>query len=157
MATALPSDAGLSLVEVIVSVFILALATSVIVMAAPEAPDPVDESADRLAQDIARARDAALISGKIMGIDLQKGGYQIVSLRESTWLPTAAPISLSQVRIELLTDQGDDDDDEESDLPELHFDPTGIAKAARIRVWRNSSEVALEVLDNGSVQREGAL
>ena len=54
-------DAGMSLIEVLVAVFIMGLAAGMVAMTMRAPADPLEESAARLERDITSAMDLALV------------------------------------------------------------------------------------------------
>ena len=59
----LPRDAGMSLIEVLVAVFIMAMAAGMVAMTMRAPADPLEEAAARLERDITSAMDFALVTG----------------------------------------------------------------------------------------------
>ena len=78
-------DAGLSLVEVLVAVFIMALGSSFILLNLPQRSNPIDTLQAQIAQDVRRVADQAIISGTPHGLRLTKNGYEIVRQQGAEW------------------------------------------------------------------------
>lgn len=154
MPSSLPSDAGLSLTEVMVSIFILSLATSAIVLSAPERPDPLDTSVARVTADIERLMDLSMVSGNIMGMDINSAGYQIVTLRSGIWVPVNRPVKLSDVTLTDDSKRRTEDDVEDAVMPEVQFDPTGIASPHSFTIAYKRRTETLHIQLNGTVEQE---
>ena len=65
MTPILSSQSGMSLVEVLVALFILALASAAIVMTLPRQPSRLDREVARLELAIDRLADEAIASGEV--------------------------------------------------------------------------------------------
>lgn len=72
MTPILSSQSGMSLVEVLVALFILALASAAIVMTLPRQPSRLDREVARLELAIDRLADEAIASGEVRAIRLGK-------------------------------------------------------------------------------------
>ena len=70
------SQSGMSLVEVLVALFILALASAAIVMTLPRQPSGLDRELARLEDAIERISDEAISSGELRAIHVTAQGYQ---------------------------------------------------------------------------------
>lgn len=148
-----PPDAGLSLTEVLVSVFILALATSAIILTAPERPDPVEASLEQLSADIEHTMDMSMVSGHVMGLDLSRNGYQLVTYRNQVWVPAGKPVRLKEIEIKSLVSPSTDRE-EESKTPEIRFDPTGIVSPIELVIAHTRRKAVLRVAMNGHIEQE---
>lgn len=137
-----------------VSIFILSLATSAIVLSAPERPDPLDATVARVTQDIDRLMGVSMVSGNIMGMDINSTGYQIVSLRSGIWTPVDRPVQLSDVTLRDDSKRRADDDDADTVLPEVRFDPTGIVSPHSFTITHKRRTATLHVQLNGTVEQE---
>lgn len=68
------SEAGFTLVELLVVITIAGIAMAAAVLAWP-APVPVADAADALALRLGAARDAAIVSGRMVTLDVASHGY----------------------------------------------------------------------------------
>lgn len=137
-----------------VSIFILSLATSAIVLSAPERPDPLDASVARVTQDIDRLMSVSMVSGNIMGMDINSTGYQVVSLRSGIWVPVDRPVQLTDVTLRDQSKRRIDNDDADAQLPEVRFDPTGIVSPHSFTIAYQRRTTTLHVQLNGTVEQE---
>lgn len=80
---------GFTLVEMLVVVFLIGLASAAVVMSLPGDAAKVRDQADRLAARIAAARDTAVLETRPMGLWLRPSGYGFEQRKEGTW--QAAP------------------------------------------------------------------
>lgn len=137
-----------------ISIFILSLATSAIVLSAPERPDPLDTSVTRVTDDIERLMGLSMVSGNIMGMDINSAGYQVVALRSGIWVPVDRPVKLSDVTLTDDSKRRAEDDNEETLLPEVQFDPTGMVSAHSFTIAYKRRTATLHVQLNGTVEQE---
>lgn len=134
-------QAGLSLVEVMMALFILALATSFIIMTAR----PRDRTADTAMALQNAAESAAMrarLSGQPSGLSIDgrqvtvvtwlDGGWQTVSQRAIS-LPPSLTVSVNQTAPGF-------DAPQQQDWPQIVFDPLGHTGEFQLRV-RKGSEV----------------
>jgi general secretion pathway protein H len=76
---------GFTLVEMLVVVFLIGLATTAVVMSLPGDASKVRDQADRLAARIAAARDAAVLETRPMGLWLRPSGYGFEQRQGGAW------------------------------------------------------------------------
>lgn len=83
----LPSDAGLSLVEILVAVSILALLATTVTLSMAPGSDPLREEADRLGLSFRHASQEAMVRGQPVGFSLDGngGGYQFTHYADGRW------------------------------------------------------------------------
>ena len=84
-ATGQPDDAGVSLVEVIVAVFIVGLAAGAIVTALPQRDGPVASDAKKLFTVMEDARNEARLRGVPVELRLSDEGYRLVRWSPVGW------------------------------------------------------------------------
>lgn len=80
-------EAGLSLVEVIAAVAILAVLTSAVVVYWSVGFNPARDAADRLTLRLAEAREHVLVTGETLGFasDLDGSGWRFFRFRDGAW------------------------------------------------------------------------
>ena len=111
---------GLSLVEVMVTLGILAAATALIIATAPK-QDPLRVEASKLEQQLSRLEALAEASGAPTGLAVRADGYEAVRWQAGTWQPLpggarALPRGLELAAIERPRAET---------LPAIIFDPLG--------------------------------
>lgn len=137
------------------SVFILALATSAIILTAPERPDPVEASLEQLSADIEHTMDMSMVSGHVMGLDLTRNGYQLMTYRNQVWVPSGKPVRLKEIEIESSLPSSADREEEEK-APEIRFDPTGIVSPIELVIAHTRRTAIIRVAMNGNIEHEQA-
>ena len=81
------AEAGFTLVELMVTLVILGLASTAVVMAIPDGSSVLREESERLAARLGAARDAAIVGGRDMAVRVDSAGYGFEQRRGGTWLP----------------------------------------------------------------------
>ncbi|MEO1038498.1 MAG: GspH/FimT family pseudopilin [Pseudomonadota bacterium] len=135
------SDAGLSLVETLVAVSIIALMAVAIMLAIPSWPSAQEAEAERMLARFDHARERALVTGQLIGFlpDADGRGYGFLSYDGQAWrLMTDDPA----LRARTLQDgvsvfredavqlrQSAFDTGVRPLQPEIWFDPTGLDEA----------------------------
>ena len=79
---------GLTLVELLVVIVILALASSVVLLSAPPLRPAVRDDAEGFAARVQSAFDEMVTSGRILRVKIDASGYEIEALQDGGW---AAP------------------------------------------------------------------
>ena len=144
------SEAGMTLVEALVALFIMALASSVIVLSMPQRPAPIEVAIYKLEDLAETARGAALVKGSWTGIIGEDERYQIVTFRDGGWQPSGS----RSVRIEgELTFEKDRERGDTS--PILQFGPTGTAKEETLTLMIGMNERQLMVSRDGGITLGG--
>lgn len=142
----LDRELGITLIETLVALFIMALASSMIILTMPERPGPLEVASDKLANLAERAQQTALVSGIWTGVIETDQSYQIVMFRDGVWLP------ISQRPVKIDGDLYSEDDRERADgEPVLKFGPTGTADPIRLYLSLEGQEREFKVEFNGQM------
>lgn len=136
----LRSDAGISLVEIMVALFIVGLASSFVVLNLPRTPTPLEEARRQVEDVLTTSSKLADISGEPRGIKLRQDRLEVLVFRGGEW---RAPNELNRLKDVVWGDdvsfsqpedrkarrqRPDQTGDEVVELvPDIWFDPTGIA------------------------------
>lgn len=151
---ALPSDAGLSLVEALVAVFIMALATSVIVLTRPPPPDPVDAEVRRFSEMVETLSQHAIATGAPLALDLGEDDYKALKWQDGKWLPYRSNVIAlpNGMRFQNSGTGGSDSADEEA-WPEIEFTAQGVTTPMQIILRHSGADILLSVRADGQVVR----
>lgn len=76
---------GLTLVELLVVIVILALASAVVLLNAPPSRPAVREDAERFAARMELAMDEAIANGAVMRVSIDAAGYAFEALKGGEW------------------------------------------------------------------------
>jgi len=132
---AFPKDAGVSLIEVLTALAVVAVMTGAVVVYMGGAKTPAREAADRLTTRLAEAREYALVSGETIGFaaDFDARGWRFFDAPNGTWQVMTDHPALAPERLEpgvtLRLAEGAlprRDEAADVDAPEVLFDPTGF-------------------------------
>ncbi|MEL6753318.1 MAG: type II secretion system minor pseudopilin GspH [Pseudomonadota bacterium] len=144
------SDAGFSMVELMVVVFIIGLVASFIVLSAPAPRDELEQEAQRVSALLQQAADEALVSGQPYGIRLEGRTLQVVRLNAGVWQGvTGAQIALSSDHALNLVSETDPVAGDSA--PAIWFDPSGMAQPATMELSDTRDRLALSVSVSGEV------
>lgn len=81
------AEAGFTLVEIMIVVFIIALMSTVVVMNLPSAQSGTATRADALQRDLNRAAREAIVSGEPVALAVRGGQYRFERYRAGYWSP----------------------------------------------------------------------
>lgn len=154
----------MSLVEVLVVVFIIGLASAMVVLTLPERRSPQAQLIDHMRQTLVRAQDQAVLSGQPVGLFVSEKGYSAAIWQAEGWqaIPgaeVAFPISVDvETRINDETirrnvrERGASE--ETAPYPDLVFDPTGLAQVADIRLRARGERIDIRLDETGEITVE---
>ena len=87
--------AGFSLIELLVVLVLLALASAAVVLSVPPA-DPLREPVQRLAARLAHAQDQAVLRNQGLRVLLDGDGYRFEHRQQGQWQPSSDPALAAQ-------------------------------------------------------------
>lgn len=153
-----PRDAGMTLVEVMLVIFIMGLVTSVAVMTLPPRETQQERAVRKVETVLRDAQDRSVLTGEIIGIQPTENGIELVSWTGEEWLAIQrARLDLPDgVRLEVLPPDGALQSRE--DTPQrIIFNPLGRAEPINVAVNRRSWSQRLTLTPDGEVihDREG--
>jgi len=156
MTPVLSSQSGMSLVEVLVALFILALASAAIVMTLPRQPSRLDREVARLELAIDRLADEAIASGEVRAIRLGEDEYVAQAWRDSRWvaLPRSSHTLPSPLTISVSTTSKGLKERDLKEWPEIVADATGIVSARPLTLAEGADQRVLTVSSSGMIEVE---
>lgn len=134
-------ERGFTLVELMVVLVIIGLATAAVMLAMPQAGGSLAGEADRFAARAKAARDTAIIESRAITLQIGRGGYQVARRENDAWR-TEAHYDWAQ---RTIPDIGGDSE------ANIRFDSTGFAEPARITLRRGEEHVAIDIAGDGGV------
>lgn len=141
-------EQGFTLVELMVVVAIVGLASAAVVVALPDPRGRVVDEAARFAARALAARDDAVVEGRAMSVRIDATGYVIERRRRGRW-ETAAGRAFSPVRWASGTSVALGDDG----LLRATFDPTGAASApVTVDLARGDARVRVGIGGDGGIR-----
>lgn len=143
--------AGFTLVELMVVMVIVGLASAAVMLAMPRSSDRARTEARTLAARLVAARDLAIIGGRDVAVTIDADGYRITQRRNGGWQvaddralqPYSWPDQL------VVTTQI-------ADGAVLLFDTTGLATPGKIRIDSDGASIGIDVDSVGKVAIDGA-
>lgn len=151
---------GFTLVELMITLFIIGLIAGAVVMTLPGDETAISEDADRFAARVAAARDEAIIGSRPVAVWIAPSGYGFEQRRDGQWLPMTGSglddMNWRQGTIAHLA-RNNDPDDNEVEVParsRFAFDATGLPSApVSIILSRGEDEGEITVSAVGEVAR----
>lgn len=147
------NQAGISLVEVLVAVFIVGVMSSLVVISLPRGAPPEREFATALQNVIRDSIDRSIISGAPVAIDVRNNIIQVQDWKNAEWTTGRAP----SVKIDgkIVTQQIEPYDPYRDEAePELVCDPTGLVSPAVFSVTGKNERWDVIVTEAGEVRLE---
>lgn len=80
-----PRSAGFTLVELMVSLVIMALVSAVVVLTLPDGADRSHEAAETFIADLRFAARDSVIAGAATGVAITQEGYSVLRFRRGAW------------------------------------------------------------------------
>ncbi|WP_164157967.1 GspH/FimT family pseudopilin [Sandarakinorhabdus rubra] len=137
-------DAGFTLVELVVAMLIIGIASAAIVLGLPDGRDSARTAAERLAARAVAARDLAIVSGRPVRLAPAAGGITLLVATPAGWQapPEAAMAGLTlPAGLALVA----------SPEGPIDFDATGLASPARLLLSGNDGAAAVTIDAAGGV------
>lgn len=165
---------GLTLVELLVVVVILALASSVVMLNAPPSRPEVRDDAERFAARLMLAFDQSIARDAVMRISIDAEGYSFEALNENEWAQIEETGALSRREFHRRTsaiveieDAANDNaralgnNDAEKDEPQdgvssITLDPLGAQTPFRVRFSSSDGVWSVGVDETGLVEVSNA-
>ncbi len=147
-------ERGVSFVEVMVTIFIMALATSFIIFTIPRSGvEPQD--AVRLKSLLERASDRARMIGTPTGLMILDDSYEISDWRGGAWQRVEGTHTAFDSRMQIVVAPGRrQKDDRPDDWPVIVFDPLGHTPPLDLNVIVGRQTHRLTIGPGGKVQLE---
>jgi general secretion pathway protein H len=139
-------EAGFSLIELLVALSIMALATSMVIFTSAGAERSLAAETDQLIASLVAARDLALVENRTVTVELSEAGYQTTVRSRLAGPRPAAPLVSWQAGTSIAT--------RDDRLPTLLlFDPVGLAEPARLTLFRKGAMQRISIASSGEIRR----
>ncbi len=132
---------GFTLVELMVVLVILGLATAAVMLALPEAGGSLAGEADRFAARAKAARDTAILESRAVAVQVGRGGYEVARREGGLWR-TDTHYDWARRTVADVGGSGE---------ASIRFDSTGFAEPARITLRRDGERMAIDISGDGGV------
>ena len=141
MTRARSEGEGFTLVELMVVLVILGLATATVMLAMPEAGGSLAGEADRFAARDKAARDTAILESRPVALQLGRGGYDVARREGGVWRVQAHYDWAGRT----IPNVGGGSE------ASIRFDSTGFAEPARVTLRRGEERMAVDISGDGGV------
>ena len=164
---------GFSLVEMLVVVFIIAMASTAVVLTLPEPRPDTEKHAQALMGDLTQAGRESIMAGEPIALQAEQNGYQFLRYREGVWTPlgrsvlfepgsqaeestTLSVTSIVESRRITPTEEQRRSNVTSSELtPDIVFYPVGEATPAQIVLEQAGRQSIIIVSEDASVRLAG--
>lgn len=135
-------DQGFTLVELMATIAIIAVATAAVVLAFPVGDNQTRIEADRFAARVALARDLAITTVRPVSLIIDQRGYRFEERRNGLWRPVEKP-QIWGKGVQMLTD---------GNTARLVFDPVGLAEQDQlITLIKGDERTQIRIAATGGV------
>lgn len=143
-------DTGFTLIELMVVVAIMALASAAVVLTLPDGNEQLRADAERFAGRVAAARDAAVVQARPMAVWVSPSAYGFARREQGAWRPLEdKPFATTSWRDGVVADTA-------GEQLRLTFDGTGMtAEPVAVNLTRRGRRAAVTVDAAGRVAIDG--
>lgn len=139
---------GFTLVELLMVVAIIGLATGAVVLAVPDPRPAVGAEAERFAARLTRAREEAVLSNRPIAVEVTPTGYAFTAFDGRAWSALSdGPFGPEtwQAETTVAPEEG----------ARFVFDPTGVAEPIALTLARDGKRRTVSVDGAGEVRIDG--
>jgi type II secretion system protein H len=156
-------SAGFTLIELVMSLFILGLVTAAVVWTLPTRGTAALEEANILAAKLGAAQEESIISGETIGVAFTEQSYAFYRYRRGVWIAENDSARLSPRRIDegvVLSpnglaaprDDGPFDDGQTGASPTVFFSPVGVPPIFAVTLTGTSGRSEVRTNREGRIE-----
>lgn len=145
------SQAGISLVEMMVTLSIIALATSLILLTVPLRPQ-FKQEAGLLQEVLEQTASRAMVSGQPMGVIIEGNSYSAAIWQDGTWRLLKTHLLPGDIRLQIDGKPPGPIEAGAPVIPAVIFDPLGHTRPVAIELVRNDILTSLTLGPDGKVE-----
>lgn len=146
-------QAGISLVEMMVTLSIIAVATSLVLLTVPMRPQ-FKQEASLLQEALEQIASRALVSGQPMGLVIEGNTYAPAVWQSGTWRVLGSRQLSGDIGLLIDGKPPVTREDDDPVVPAVIFDPLGHTQPAAIELVRNDVLTSLTLRADGKVEVE---
>jgi general secretion pathway protein H len=144
-------DGGFTLVELMVTITVVALMSAAVVWAVPDTGAKVRDDALRFAARVRAARDQAIVSAQPVSVWVTAGGYGFDQRASGRWVP----MSEKPLRVERWAEGARAALDAPDGRARVTYDPTGLPdRGADIRLAMDGRAMLIRLGADGSIRAD---
>ncbi len=143
----------MTLIEVMMVVFIIGLATGLVVLTLPTRATPQQAAARSFAGALVQAQERAIVSGQPVGLRLEDGGYGLAIWRGERWQAVRGGGALAD-GLSLKLYPATENPPLPQAWPDLVFDPTGVSAGAEFQLRGKGARIDVILAPDGEVRLE---
>jgi len=147
-------DLGMTLIEVLLVVFLVGLATTLVVMTLPDRARPDEARVEQFVTDLKQMRREAIYFGQPVGVRFDGESYAIVGWVDGAWQVRRRSDEERAGQGFRLADPGTSLPAE--GWPDYVFDPTGVGTAVRIHYSGQDADYSVWIAADGEVGLEAS-
>ena len=145
------AEHGFTLVELMVTITVIALMSAVTLWAMPSPGGRVADEALRFAARARAARDQAVVEGRPVSLWVTPGGYGFDRRVAGRW----SPVADKPLRVERWAEGTRADPGDAGGRARVTFDPTGLPdRVADVRLSRGAATILVRLGADGSVRAD---
>lgn len=144
-------EAGFTLVELMVTITVIALMSAAVLWAVPDPRGKVRDDALRFAARVRAARDQAVVTAQPVSVWATAGGYGFDQRIAGRW----SPVADKPLRVERWTEGARATLDATEGRVRVTYDPTGLPdRAADVRLAMGGRAMLVRIGADGSVRAD---
>ncbi len=157
-------ESGFSLIEMLVVVFIIALASTVVLLNLPSSQGQSLKDADQIKRDLQRAHYESIASGELIGFVAHRFGYQFLSYSDRQWIARSnlreidkdarSNLERTNLVVNALETEADDREEDDSNpelKPDIIFFPVGEATGAALTLQSPGGDIRILVAEDAEI------